>query len=122
MRFIYVIGVLSLLLACRQSEPDACGGGGVELPACDFNGLDKGTFEAIHQLSNKTGIVVQYTRSGAQGSIVRINLKGTDTYLDPCNLPENVDINSEIRFCATWYQLKDFDHLNFDYFPIEFCL
>lgn len=121
MRFVYIIlGILLFLSACRQRELDACDGGGVELPVCDFGELGREEHEAIHTLSNEIGIVVQYTRLGAQESIIRIKLKGTDTNLDPCNLPESVPINSEIRFCATWYQLKNSDHLNIDYFPIEF--
>lgn len=121
MRFVYIIpGMLFLLSGCRQKELDACNGGGVELPVCDFGGGGREDHEAIHKLSNEIGIVVQYSRFGSQESIKRIKLKGTDTNLDPCNLPESVPINSEIRFCATWYQLKKSDNFNIDYFPIEF--
>jgi len=121
MRFVYIItGTVFLLSACRQREPDTCDGGGIGLPVCDFGELNREDLEAMHKLSNEIGDVVHYTSFGAEGSIVRIKLKETDTYLDPCNLPESVPVNSQIRFCATWYQLKNSDHLNIDYFPIEF--
>ncbi len=115
-----MLGMLFLLSACRQRELDTCDGGGVGLPVCDFAGGGREDHEAIHELSDEIGIVVQYARFGSQESIVRIKLKETDRYLDPCNLPESVPVNSEIRFCATWYQLKNSDHFNIDYFPIEF--
>ncbi len=120
MLFVHImVGGLFLLSACRQRELNACDGGGVELPACDFV-LGREDLKALTKLSNEIGIVVQYTRFSGQDSRVRIKLKGTDTNLDPCNLPEDVAVNSEIRFCATWYELKNYDHLNLDYFPIEF--
>ncbi len=87
MRFVYIItGTVFLLSACRQREPDTCDGGGIGLPVCDLGELNREDLEAMHKLSNEIGDVVHYTRFGAEESIVRIKLKETDIYLDPCNL------------------------------------
>jgi hypothetical protein len=116
--FSILVGVAVLVNGCVKSEDvELQAALGTKFPDCS---IDKELLELYTEISNDIGVIVRTEVPGWSSGLRIKSIKSWENvYLDPCNLPEGVEIGAEIRYSGTWYKFKNSDNLNLDLFPVE---